>query len=134
MKYEIMRELIGRFSKIISMNPLEKEDIVKILKESDFSPLNTYKRLFEILEVNFEFNNDFVEYIAELAIAKNSGARSLKTVFDDCISSALFKIFAGEYSGISLIKPDCEHDNLYVLTKTREKIPGSFKKREGNYI
>ena len=65
-----MRELIGRFSKTIAMNPLTKEDIIKILKESDFSPLNTYKQLFKLLNVDFKFGNDFIEYIAELAIAK----------------------------------------------------------------
>lgn len=118
-KYGIMRELIGRFSKTIAMNPLSKEDIIKILKESDFSPLNTYKKLFDMLEVNFEFSDEFIEYIAELAIAKQSGARSLKTVFDDCISSALFRIFAGEYSSISLVKPDDKNDKPYVLTKTK---------------
>lgn len=45
-----------------------------------------------MLEVNFEYNNDFIEYIAELAIAKQSSTRSLKTVFDFCISSGLFRI------------------------------------------
>ena len=121
MKYGIMRELIGRFSKTIAMNPLSKEDIIKILKESDFSPLNTYKKLFDMLEVNFDFSDEFIEYIAELAIAKQSGARSLKTVFDDCISSALFRIFAGEYSSISLVKPDDKNNKPYVLTKTKKK-------------
>ena len=125
-KYGIMRELIGRFSKTIAMNPLSKEDIIKILKESDFSPLNTYKKLFDMLEVNFDFSDEFIEYIAELAIAKQSGARSLKTVFDDCISSALFRIFAGEYSSISLVKPDDENNKPYVLTKTIEKKHGLF--------
>lgn len=120
MKYGIMRELIGRFSKTIAMNPLSKQDIIKILKESDFSPLNTYKKLFDMLEVTFGFNDEFVEYIAELAIAKKSGARSLKTVFDDCISSALFRIFAGEYSSISLVKPDNENNKPYVLTKGKQ--------------
>lgn len=119
MNYGIMRELIGRFSKTIAMNPLEKEDIIKILKNSDFSPLNTYKKLFEILQVQFEFTDDFIEYIADLAIAKKSGARSLKTIFDECISSALFRIFAGEYSGILLVKPDIKDEKPYVLTKTK---------------
>ena len=128
MKYGIMRELIGRFSKTIAMNSLEKEDIIKILKNSDFSPLNTYKKLFEMLQVKFEFTDGFIEYIADLAIAKKSGARSLKIVFDDCISSALFRIFAGEYSGISLVKPDDENEKPYILTKTKKK-KGLFKKK-----
>ena len=118
-KHGIMRELMGRFSKTIAMNPLSKEDMIKILKESDFSPLNTYKKLFEMLNVNFDFNDKFIEYIASLAIEKHSGARSLKTIFDDCISSALFRIFAGEYSGISLIKPDERNNKPYVLTKKK---------------
>ena len=118
MEYGIMRELMGRFSKTIAMNPLEKEDIVKILKESDFSPLNTYKKLFEVLGVDFDYNDEFVNYLAELADEKKSGARSLKTVFDDCVSSALFRIFAGDYSSISLVKPDdSSKGNPYVLTK-----------------
>lgn len=119
-EYGIMRELISRFSKTIFMNPLEKEDIIKILKESNFSPLNTYKEMFKVLDVDFEFNNEFVEYIAKLAIDKKSGARSLKTVFDNCIDSALFKIFTGEYKGISLIKPDNINEKPYILTKTNK--------------
>lgn len=117
--YGIMRELIGRLSKTIAMNQLEKKDIIEILKNSDFSPLNTYKKLFEMLNVQFNFSDDFIEYIADLAIAKKSGARSLKTVFDDCISSALFRIFAGEYSKISLIKPHNENEKPYVLNRTK---------------
>lgn len=126
MEYGIMRELLGRFSKTIAMNPLGKEDIIKILKESDFSPLNTYKKLFEVLGVDFDYNDEFVNYLAELADAKKSGARSLKTVFDDCVSSALFRIFAGDYSSISLVKPDdSSKGNPYVLTKKAKESNNS---------
>ena len=127
-KYGIIRELIGRFSKTIAMNPLSKEDIIKILKESDFSPLNTYKKLFDMLEVDFNYDDDFIEYIAEIALSKKSGARSLKTVFDDSISSALFRIFAGEYSSISLVRPNEENNRPYVLTKKVEKKHGLFNR------
>ncbi len=119
--YGIMRELMGRFSKIIPMNSLKKEDIVKILLNSDFSPISTYKELFKLLEVEFEYNDDFIDYISDIALKKNSGARSIKTVFDECISSAMFRIFAGDYSKILLIKPDNENDVPYILTKKKKK-------------
>ena len=114
--YGIMRELMGRFSKMVAMNSLSKEDIKKILIESDFSPLNTYRLLFESMDIEFSYDEDFIDYIAEKAVALKSGARSLKTVFDDTISSAMFRIFAGEYSAINLIKPNNE-ERPYVLTK-----------------
>jgi ATP-dependent protease Clp ATPase subunit len=103
------------------MNSLSKQDIIKILKDSDFSPINTYKKLFELLEVDYEFNDEFIEYIAEIAVSLNTGARSLKTVFDEAISGALFRIFAGEYSSISLVKPRSEEEKAYVLTKGKKK-------------
>lgn len=90
--YGITRELMGRFSKLVNMNSLSKEDIKKILTESDFSPLNTYRLLFESMNIEFSYDEDFIDYIAEKAVALNSGARSLKTVFDDLISSAMFRI------------------------------------------
>lgn len=114
--YGIMRELMGRFSKLIAMNSLTKEDIKKILIESNFSPLNTYKLLFESMNIEFSYDNDFIDYVADKAFALNSGARSLKTIVDDTISSAMFRIFAGEYSVIKLTGPTNEK-KPYVLTK-----------------
>ena len=115
-KYGILRELMGRFSNLVAMNYLSKDDIKKILIESDFSPINTYKILFESMNIKFSYDDSFIDYIADKAIELNSGARSLKTVFDDVISSALFRIFAGDYSSIHLVAPDNEK-KPYVLTK-----------------
>lgn len=116
--YGIMRELMGRFSKLVAMNSLSKKDIKKILIESNFSPLNTYRLLFESMNIEFTYDEGFIDYIAEKAIALNSGARSLKTIFDDTISSAMFRIFAEEYSAINLTRPTDEK-GAYILTKKR---------------
>lgn len=107
---------MGRFSKLVAMNYLTKEDIKKILIESNFSPINTYKHLFELMDINFTYEDDFIDYIAEEAITLNSGARSLKTIFDNEISNAMFKIFAGDYSSIYLTKPN-KNQKSYILTK-----------------
>lgn len=127
-EYGIMRELMGRFSKTISMNPLKKEDIKKILVESNFSPLNTYKVLFESMGIDFEYDESFVDYVADKAVALQSGARSLKTIFDNEIGSAMFRIFAGEYKKIKLFRPSGE-DKAYELTvKDKQDIKKGNKR------
>ncbi|MBR6690533.1 MAG: AAA family ATPase [Bacilli bacterium] len=117
-EYGIMRELMGRFSKLVAMNNLSKEDIKRILLESNFSPINTYKYLFEVMGIEFTYDDDFIDYIAEKAIELESGARSLKAIFDDVISSAMFRIFAGDYSNIHLTRPT-KTEKAYMLTKKR---------------
>lgn len=118
-KYGIMQELIGRFSKKIPMNKLTKDDIKKILLESNLSPLYTYKKLFDKMSIEFSYDESFLDWMAERAVEENTGARSLKTVFDDCISSAMFRIFAGEYSSIMLSRPDSSTNKPYTLTKKK---------------
>lgn len=115
--YGIMRELMGRFSKLVAMNRLTKEDIKRILIQSNFSPINTHKYLFESMNIKFTYDDDFIDYVAEKAVAENSGARSLKKVFDDIISSAMFRIYAGDYSSIHMTKPNGDEKKPYLLTR-----------------
>ena len=124
--YGIIRELMGRFSKKIPMNSLSKDDIKDILIKSDFSPLNTYKLLFESMNIKFSYGDDFIDYIADKAVELKSGARSLKTVVDDEISGAMFRIFAGDYTSIHLTSPN-EDNKCYELKKGNSLI----KKRLG---
>ena len=82
-EYGLMQELVGRFSKVIKMNSLSKSDLKKILLESDLSPLNTYKNLFDEMSVSFSYDDQFMNFIAEKAEQLDTGTRSLKTIFDE---------------------------------------------------
>ena len=103
--YGIMREVMGRFSKLVSMNAFSKDEYKRILLESNLSPLNTYKKLFEEIGIKFTYDDDLIDYIADEAVALDCGARSLKTVFDGIISDSLFDLFAGNTKKIHLTKP-----------------------------
>lgn len=109
----IMREVVGRFSKLVAMNSLNKNDFKKILIESNLSPLNTYKRFFESIGVKFTYDEELIDYITDEALALNLGARSLKTVFDNIINDKLYEIFAEEKKEIHLTKP--EKNKSYIL-------------------
>lgn len=103
--YGIMREVMGRFSKLVSMNAFSKDEYKRILLESKLSPLNTYKKLFEEMGIEFTYDDDLIDYIADEAVALDCGARSLKTVFDGIISDSLFDLFAGNSKEVHLTRP-----------------------------
>ena len=114
--YGIIREVMGRFSKLVSMNSFSKDDIKKILLESNLSPINTYKKLFAELGIDFTYDENLIDYIAEESMALDCGARSLKTVFDGIISDALFDIFAEKKTKIHLTIP-ADKSKSYVAKK-----------------
>ena len=100
------------------MNNLKKIDIKKILIESNYSPINTYMKLFKSMNIEFTYEDEVIEFIAQQAIALNNGARSLKTIFDNIISEAMFNIFTDEYSSLRLIKPYGK-EKPYILKRKK---------------
>lgn len=117
-KYGIMPELIGRFSKILKMNPLSKEDLKNILLNSKLSPIYMYQSLFDEKNIKFKFNDDFIEWVANEAVLLKSGARSLKSIVDGCLNNALFEIFSGNITEIELVEPKSNNDKAYTLKKS----------------
>ncbi len=118
--YGIIREVMGRFSKLVQMNAFSKEDIKHILLESQLSPINTYKKMFEEMGIEFTYDDELIDYIAEEAIALDCGARSLKTVFDGIINDHLFDVFAKVENKVHLSIPK-DQTKSYVAKKEAAK-------------
>ena len=78
--------------------------------------INTYKKLFDELDIKFTYDDDLIDYIIDEAMALDLGARSLKTVFDGIISDYLFDIFSKDKKEIHLTVPK-DLSKSYVAKK-----------------
>lgn len=84
------------------MHTLKKEDLRNILLFSNESPLILYKEYFKNLNIEFSYDDDFIDEAAEGAYNLDLGARGLKVVLDDVISPYLFEVYAGNIKKIHL--------------------------------
>ena len=100
--YGMLPELMGRFTSRVYMHTLKKEDLRNILLFSNESPLILYKEYFKNLNIEFSYDDDFIDEVAEGAYNLDLGARGLKVVLDDIISPYLFEIYAGNIKKIHL--------------------------------
>ena len=100
--YGMLPELMGRFTSRVYMHTLKKEDLRNILLFSNESPLILYKEYFKNLNIEFSYDDDFIDEVAEGAYNLNLGARGLKVVLDDIISPYLFEVYAGNIKKIYL--------------------------------
>ena len=115
--YGLMPELVGRFAKYVAMNHLNKEDLSKILIESNSSPLNVFKEFTNSIGVSLSYDDDFIEYIAKEAIKLNTGARGIKTTFENSTSGIMYKVFEGSCNDIHLISPEKNKNQAFILSK-----------------
>jgi ATP-dependent Clp protease ATP-binding subunit ClpX len=83
-KFGMIPEFVGRFPIITYVNPLEKEDLVKILTEPENAILKQYALYLYLDGVYTVIYHNAVERIAELTLKTGSGARGLRGILE-CI-------------------------------------------------
>lgn len=90
-KYGIIPELAGRLPVKAILDPLGKEDLIRVLTEPDDSAVKQYQSALASDGVEVSFTRDALERIAEKALKEKAGARGLKSVLDGLLLEAMFR-------------------------------------------
>ncbi len=91
-KFGIIPELVGRIPLIVSLSSLDKESLVKILREPKNALTKQYKKLFSMDNVELEFEDDALFAIAELAEQRQTGARGLRAITEGVMTGLMYEI------------------------------------------
>jgi len=91
-KYGLIPEIVGRLPAIVALNNLNEEALVSILTEPKNAITKQYKQLFELDDVTLEFEDDAVRAIAQKAIARDTGARGLRSILEGFMTDIMFNI------------------------------------------
>ena len=92
LKFGIIPELVGRLPVITSLNSLTKEDLVRILTEPKNALTKQYEKLLELDHVDLEIQPAALERIAEKAVERQIGARGLRAVMEEIMTTVMFGI------------------------------------------
>ena len=92
LKFGIIPELVGRLPVITSLNSLTKEDLVRILTEPKNALTRQYEKLLELDHVELEIQPAALERIAEKAVERQIGARGLRAVMEQIMTTVMFGI------------------------------------------
>ena len=90
--FGLIPEIIGRLPVLTYMEPLNKEALLKILKEPKNALVKQYQKLFEIDGIDLAFDDDALEYIVEKTSEYKLGARGLRGIMEDIMTSAMFNM------------------------------------------
>ena len=95
-KYGLIPEFVGRMPILATLEELDENSLVKILKEPKNSLIKQYKRLFEFESVKLNFKDEAITEIAKKAISKKTGARGLRSIIETLLLKTMFKLPAME--------------------------------------
>jgi ATP-dependent Clp protease ATP-binding subunit ClpX len=92
LKFGLIPEFVGRLPVVVSLHELTEEVLVRILSEPKNALVKQYKKLFELDNVELEFNEDALESIASLAIERKTGARGLRSIIEKVMMDIMYEI------------------------------------------
>ena len=92
MDYGLIPEFVGRLPVVVTVEPLEEDDLVRILTEPKNALLRQYKKLFALDDVELEFTEEALRAAAEEAVEYKMGARGLRTIIEETLLEVMFEI------------------------------------------
>ncbi len=92
LRYGLIPEFIGRVPIIATLDELSVDALVKIILEPKNALLKQYKKLFEYDGVELEMEDAAVRLVAEKARAKKTGARGLRSIFEEIMTDVMYDV------------------------------------------
>lgn len=92
LKFGIIPEFIGRIPVVATLELLDEDALVSILKEPKNSLVKQFQKLFELDGVELEFEDAALRAIAKKAIERNTGARGLRSIVENIMMDIMYEI------------------------------------------
>lgn len=90
-KYGLIPEFIGRIPILVPFENLDEEKIIRIMKEPKNAVLKEYQTIMSMDNLDIEWEDDAIEYIAHKVKEKNTGARGIKSIVESVLLDVMFR-------------------------------------------
>ncbi|WP_164668455.1 ATP-dependent protease ATP-binding subunit ClpX [Virgibacillus doumboii] len=92
LRYGLIPEFIGRIPVVGSLTPLDEDALVEILTKPKNALVKQYEKLFEIDDVELEFEEEALVEISKKAIERKTGARGLRSIIESIMLDVMFEL------------------------------------------
>ena len=116
-KFGLIPEFVGRVPINVSLEGLDEAALVRIMTEPKNALVKQYKALFELDNVQLEFEQEAIEEIAKEAHERKTGARGLRSIMEKTMMDVMFRIPSDETIAECIITKDSVLGNSAPIEK-----------------
>ena len=129
-KFGLIPEFIGRVPITVALDNLDREALVRILKEPKNSLVKQYTALLKLDGVDLSFDEDAIGAIADKALERKTGARGLRAIMENAMLDLMYSIPSDDSISECTITKDMIEDNLKALESNPYKLEDNSTKEE----
>lgn len=126
-KYGMIPEFVGRVPVTVSLNPLSRDALMRILTEPKNALVKQYQTLFEMDGAQLEFTEETLGAIADEAIKRETGARGLRAIMEDLMREMMYELPSRKDIRKCVVTKDVVLGKEKLLTYTQSDLKKTKK-------
>jgi ATP-dependent Clp protease ATP-binding subunit ClpX len=126
LRFGLIPELVGRLPVMVTLDKLDEESLVRILREPKNALLKQYDKMFDLESIRLTFDPEAVRAVAQRALERGTGARGLRAVLEEAMRDVMFDVPSRDDIREVVITPECILSGMPPLLVLRPES----KKRE----
>ncbi len=83
---------MGRLPVVVSLNGLDKEDLVRVLTEPKIAVVRQYQELFRMDDVELALTENALAAAADEALKQGTGARGLRSILERALLDVMYEL------------------------------------------
>ncbi|NLW45946.1 MAG: ATP-dependent Clp protease ATP-binding subunit ClpX [Firmicutes bacterium] len=92
LKYGLIPEFVGRLPIVVALDALDEKALVRILNEPKNALVKQFQKMFELDSIDLSFEPEALDFIAQLAIKRNTGARGLRAIIESLLLELMYEL------------------------------------------
>lgn len=129
-KYGLIPEFVGRVPINVSLEELDEDAMVRILTEPKNSLVKQYKALFDLDDVELDFDKDALVEIAKKSIERKTGARGLRAIMENVMMDYMYTVPSDDNIKKVVVTKEMVDNNLRLEDKKDDVLTIEDKKKE----
>lgn len=131
LKFGLIPEFIGRVPVIVTLDPLDRDALIRILTEPKNALVKQYQRLLKMDDVDLEFTEDSLIAIADKALERNTGARGLRAILEKIMNEIMYEVPSNPKIAKVTVTEECiTEDKAPEITLRKPKKSAAASKTE----
>ncbi|MFW6080029.1 MAG: ATP-dependent Clp protease ATP-binding subunit ClpX, partial [Gemmatimonadota bacterium] len=114
-RFGLIPELVGRLPVVVTLDDLDEDSLVEILREPRNALVKQYQKMFELEGIGLTFESEAAHAIARKARDRGTGARGLRAVLEDLMRDVMFEIPSRDDVREVVITAECVTDAMPPL-------------------
>jgi ATP-dependent Clp protease ATP-binding subunit ClpX len=107
-RFGLLPELVGRIPIRSHVNLLSKNDLVRIMRDTEDSIIHQYELEFEAFNIDLSIDESAIDYVAELAENQKTGARALVSVWENIFTHFQFELPGSKFKELTVTDRLCK--------------------------